>query len=132
MKSIIRYVLLTAARDKLFVGMLCLIALTVLLGGFLGSTALAEQPQMVSTYIAGGVRMVTVLGFVLFVCFHLRVYTIDADLAYYFRDFLFCRPRLSCICLTVFHFCDDVVVVFHGLPCLELWRLFGVVIEFIP
>jgi ABC-type transport system involved in multi-copper enzyme maturation permease subunit len=72
MLTTIRYILLTAIRDWLFIGLLGLLALTLGISFFLGSTALVEQEQMVTSYMAGASRVILSLGLVIFVCFHVR------------------------------------------------------------
>jgi len=72
MGSIIRYIILTAMRDMLFIGLLVIVAAATGISFMLGSTALVEQQQMSLTYIAGSVRMILVVGNILFICFHIR------------------------------------------------------------
>lgn len=72
MKSIINYTLITARRDWLFLGVLILIMLATSLAIFLGGTAIAEEAQMSTAYIASSSRIITVIGMVLFICFHVR------------------------------------------------------------
>lgn len=72
MLAIIRYTLLTALRDWLFIGLLLFIIVSVSVSVFLGSTALVEQHQMTLSYVAGSTRLILILGLVLFVCFHVR------------------------------------------------------------
>ena len=68
----IRYTLLTAVRDLLYVGLLLAALLAIALSIFIGGTALAEQRQMSVVYIAASTRIVFVVGMILFVCFHVR------------------------------------------------------------
>lgn len=72
MRSIIRYTLLTAIRDWLYLGILLLASCSIFLSIFLGSTALSEQGFMSTAYIGGSCRMIVVVGLILFVCFHVR------------------------------------------------------------
>lgn len=72
MISIIRYTLITALRDFLFIGLFGIVVLAMIIANFLGSTALSEQEQMIMTYMAGSSRFIVVVGLVLFVCFHVR------------------------------------------------------------
>lgn len=72
MKTIIRYTLLTASRDWLFIGLAVIIFMAYSMSVFMGSTALVEQSQMSLAYFAGASRLVLVTGLIVFVCFHVR------------------------------------------------------------
>jgi hypothetical protein len=72
MHAIIRYTIITALRDWLFLGILLLVLLGTTISLFLGSTALVEQQFMAAAFISSAVRMITILGLVVFVCFHVR------------------------------------------------------------
>lgn len=72
MKSVLKYILLTAIRDRLYIGLL-----VVLIGAFgistlLGSTSLVEQAQTSIVYISGSSRMIFAIGIILFTCFYIR------------------------------------------------------------
>lgn len=68
--SIIKYTLLTASRDWLYVGIIFLSLVAIALSIFLGSTALSEEGFMSSAFIGGSVRMIVIVGLTLFICFH--------------------------------------------------------------
>ncbi len=72
MKSIIKYTLLTALRDWLFLGIFLLVMTSIALSIFLGNTAIAEQGMMSAAYIGGTARIIVIIGLTLFVCFHVR------------------------------------------------------------
>lgn len=72
MQTIIRYTLLTAMRDWLFIGLVLLVGMAYGLSVFTGSTALVEQAQMSIAYFAGSSRIVLMVGLIVFVCFHVR------------------------------------------------------------
>ena len=72
MVTTIRYVLLTAIRDWLFVGLFIAICLAIGISTFLGNTALVEEGQMTTSYVAASVRVILVVGLITFVCFHVR------------------------------------------------------------
>jgi ABC-type transport system involved in multi-copper enzyme maturation permease subunit len=72
MISIIRYTLITALRDFLFIGLLGVILLAMFVSSFLGATAISEQDQMTISYLAGTSRLILIIGLVLFVCFHVK------------------------------------------------------------
>ncbi len=72
MKAIIRYTIITAFRDLLFLGLLFLVIITVGVANFLGETAVSEQKSMQLVYTAGSLRMIIMIGLILFVCFHIK------------------------------------------------------------
>jgi ABC-type transport system involved in multi-copper enzyme maturation permease subunit len=69
---LVRYVLTAAARDRLVITLLLMIALFSATGVFLGSAAVVEQGQFSVVFGAGGLRFLGVMGVILFVCFHMR------------------------------------------------------------
>ena len=72
MLSIMRYTMITALRDFLFIGLLAVILIAIFISVFLGSTALTEQHQMTTAYVSGSTRFILALGLVIFVCFHVK------------------------------------------------------------
>jgi ABC-type transport system involved in multi-copper enzyme maturation permease subunit len=72
MHALIRYVILTASRDWLFIGLFAVALSAMALSIFLGGTALSEEQATTLSYMAGSLRLVVVVGLILFVCFHVR------------------------------------------------------------
>jgi ABC-type transport system involved in multi-copper enzyme maturation permease subunit len=72
MNSIVKFTILTAIRDWLYIGTFVLAMLAIALSIFLGGTALSEQGFMSTAYIGGASRMILMVGLILFVCFHVR------------------------------------------------------------
>ena len=72
MKSILKYVILTAIRDWLFVGLFISLTIAFGISSLLGSIALVERAETSLVYIAGSSRMIFVIGIILFVCFYIR------------------------------------------------------------
>ncbi len=72
MKTIIKYTILTASRDLLFIGLCAIILMAYGFSVFVGNTALVEQGQMSMAYFAGSSRIIIVTGLIVFVCFHVR------------------------------------------------------------
>jgi hypothetical protein len=72
MKTSIRYVLLTALRDWLFVGMLATIVAAAFISSMLGSTAFLEAHEMTISFVAASSRLILAIGLIVFVCFHIR------------------------------------------------------------
>lgn len=72
MFSIIKYILLSAIRDRLYIGLFLTLIAAFALAIFLGQTALVEQQQMTVAYIAGSSRAVLAVGFILFVALNIN------------------------------------------------------------
>ena len=72
MFSNIRYVLLTATRDRLFLGLLVGIMLAAYISSVLGSTAMLETAQMTLSFTAASARVIIMVGIVVFIGFHMR------------------------------------------------------------
>jgi hypothetical protein len=72
MGATLRYVLLTAIRDRINAALLAAILLVCLASSFLGSAALAEGQAMSAVFAAASIRLLAVGGLVVFVCFHVR------------------------------------------------------------
>lgn len=72
MLPILRYTLLTAKRDWLFIGLIIMLLMAYGLSVFMGSTALVEAQQTTLTYFAGTGRIILITGLILFICFHIR------------------------------------------------------------
>ena len=72
MITTIRYILLTALRDWLFIGLFVALFLAFGVSFFLGDTALVEEQQMRLVNVSGSTRLILLVGLVVFVCFHVR------------------------------------------------------------
>jgi ABC-type transport system involved in multi-copper enzyme maturation permease subunit len=72
MFSNIRYVLLTATRDRLFIGLLIGIAVAAYISSVLGSTAMLEKEQMTLAFTAAAARAIIMVGVIVFIGFHMR------------------------------------------------------------
>lgn len=72
MYTTIRYILLTALRDYLFLGLILAMALATTLSLILGSTAMIEKAAMMASFTAASSRIVLMLGLMIFVCFYIR------------------------------------------------------------
>lgn len=70
--SLIRFVLLSIVRDKLFLSFALIIAVVASLAFFFGSTAFIEQDQFVLVFMGGALRFFAVLVMVLFIAFSVR------------------------------------------------------------
>lgn len=68
----IRYILITALRDWLFIGLLASILFATAISATLGSTAFLEEREMTITFASGAARIILMTGLIVFVCFHIR------------------------------------------------------------
>lgn len=68
----IRYVLLTAMRDRLFFGLLVFVLIAAYLSSVLGSTAMLETEQMTLAFTAASARVIIMVGIIVFIGFHMR------------------------------------------------------------
>ena len=69
---LIKYVITAAIRDRLIIGMCVLILCTIAMSIFMGSAAIIEQDQFMAVFSAGSIRILNVLGLVLFIVFFVR------------------------------------------------------------
>ncbi len=72
MLTTIRYILLTARRDWIFMGLAVALFAVFAVSSFLGGTSLVEQQQMTAVFVGSATRLVLIIGLILFVCFHVR------------------------------------------------------------
>lgn len=72
MFSNIRYVLLTATRDRLFFGLLIGVLAAAYISNVLGSTAMLESEQMSLSFTAASARVIIMIGLIVFVGFHMK------------------------------------------------------------
>ncbi len=68
----IRYILLTAIRDWLFLALFLGVIGAASISATLGGTALLEPAQMILTFSAASSRVILMVGLIVFVCFHIR------------------------------------------------------------
>jgi ABC-type transport system involved in multi-copper enzyme maturation permease subunit len=72
MGTTFRYLLLTAIRDRVFAAIALMLLLIAFLAAFIGDGALVEEPAAKLTFAGTAVRLVYVLGIILFITFHMR------------------------------------------------------------
>jgi ABC-2 type transport system permease protein len=68
----IRYILITALRDWLFIGLMVGVLLATAISATLGGTAFLEEKEMTLTFASGSSRLILMIGLIVFVCFHIR------------------------------------------------------------
>lgn len=84
---LIKYILMAAMRDRLVWGIAALFLCMTCLAFFSASVAIVEQGQFVVTYMAGGLRVIALLGLILFTIFFVRRSFDSRDV-----EFLLTRP----------------------------------------
>jgi ABC-type transport system involved in multi-copper enzyme maturation permease subunit len=67
-----RYILLTAVRDRLLIGVVVALVLAALLGAYLGEATALERHQMSLAYAGFATRLILAVGLIVFVCFHVQ------------------------------------------------------------
>jgi hypothetical protein len=72
MKTTMRFILLTAIRDKLFPALFILIFAVIGITRALAATAMLENQEMHMVMSAGLTRIIINIGVAVFVCFHVR------------------------------------------------------------
>lgn len=70
--TLLRYMLITALRDRLFLALPVMLALGAALVIFLSSSAIIEQREMAAALCGASSRILVITGLVLFTCFHIR------------------------------------------------------------
>jgi hypothetical protein len=70
--NLVKYVIKAAVHDRLVISMFSLIVVATSLSIFMASSAVTETDQFALVFAAGGLRMTSVVGLVLFVVFHMR------------------------------------------------------------
>lgn len=91
---LIKYILMAAVRDRVMWGIFAMSVIGICLSIFSGSAAIVEQGQFILAYMAGGLRIIALLGLALFTIFFVRRSFDARDI-----EFLLTRPisRLSFI-----------------------------------
>lgn len=87
MKTSIRYILLCALRDRLFLGLILGIFIAAMIASLLGGTAFLEEREMALSYTGGASRLMLAVGLIVFVCFHVRNAFISREI-----DVMLSRP----------------------------------------
>ena len=85
--QLVKYALTAAMRDKLIISMFVMFVLGACLSVFFGSAAVIEKDEFTVVFAAGGLRILSVMGLVLFVIFFIRRSFDSKDI-----DFLLSRP----------------------------------------
>ncbi|MFZ5912856.1 MAG: hypothetical protein ACOY17_01405 [Pseudomonadota bacterium] len=70
--ALLRYLFISAARERLFLTLPVLIAAGAALSLFTSSSAIAEQREMAAAFFGAGSRVILIFGLIIFSCFHVR------------------------------------------------------------
>lgn len=68
MKSVIKYIILTSLRDKIYLSIFLALIAIFGIAIFLGNTTLVEQSQTAAIYLSSASRNIIIFGNILFVC----------------------------------------------------------------
>ncbi len=100
--NLISYVLKAAFRDKIILSFCVIFLVTTALSLFMGDAAIIEKNLFALTFTAGSLRMIAVIGLILFVVFFIRRSYESRDI-----EFLLSRPisKLQFILSYVAAFC---------------------------
>ena len=104
---LIKYVLKAALRDKLVLSLVVLLLVGSSLATFLGSSAIIERDLFTVVFAAGGLRIVSVFGLILFVVFFVRRSFESKDIEY-----LLSRPLSRIRILFSYAFAFSLLAVF--------------------
>lgn len=72
MKTLLKFVLLTALRDKLYLSILIILAGVFGISNLVGFSALSEEAKMQLVYFSFLSRLIIVCGMILFICFYIN------------------------------------------------------------
>ncbi|MBN8828159.1 MAG: hypothetical protein J0H68_05580 [Sphingobacteriia bacterium] len=87
MNSILRFFYYSIIRDKFILGLIALLLISFCISIFFGSTALAEQREMIIAYIAGSSRIIIVFGIIIFITTHIHKIHLQKEI-----DFFLSKP----------------------------------------
>jgi len=68
----IRYILICALRDKLFIGLIAGVLIAAFISSMLGGTAFLEEHEMALSYAGASARLMLIVGLITFCCFHVK------------------------------------------------------------
>lgn len=72
MLALLKYLLLVARRDYVFIGLIVSLAISIFVSKFLGWTSIEEQKYMQIVYSIAGIKMVLTMGIIIFVNFFVK------------------------------------------------------------
>ena len=72
MKTVLKYVMLSALRDKFFLGLFIAIISIFGVSNLIGFTATTEESLMQTVIFGGTFRLILIFGMIIFICFHIN------------------------------------------------------------
>lgn len=121
MLTTIRYLLLTAIRDRLFLCLFLALLLATGLSALLGATAFLEGQQMTLVFSAGASRLILMVGIIVFGCFHIRQAFDSKEI-----DVMLSRPQARHSLLLAYWLGLYLVFILLALPVCAVVALLGV------
>lgn len=110
--QLILYVLWGAVRDRLLLTVIVSMGLVAAISMFLGSAAILEQADFTKVFMASGLRLVGVLGLVLFIVFFIRRSFETKDV-----EFMLSRPIGRVSFILSYSAAFSLIAVFLGAIC---------------
>ncbi|MEI6730744.1 MAG: hypothetical protein WCL30_05735, partial [Pseudomonadota bacterium] len=118
----IRYIFLTALRDRLFWAMLVGVLGSSMIAHMLGATAASNTAEMTLSYSSNSARIMIIVGLVIFACFHLRNAFDSHEI-----DVFLSRPITRANLLISYWFGFAFVAFLHAAATIALLALQGVI-----
>jgi hypothetical protein len=110
--QLILYVLWGAVRDRLLLTVILSMAVVAAISMFLGSAAILEQAEFSKVFTAAGLRLVGVLGLVLFIVFFIRRSFDTKDV-----EFMLSRPIGRVRFILSYSAAFSLIAIFLGAVC---------------
>ncbi len=117
----IRYVLLTAIRDRLFAGLIVGILFATYISSAMGSTAMLEPQQMTIAFAAAISRIIVMVGIIVFIAFHIRGAFESREI-----DLLLSRPISRATLVMSYWFGFVVVATLLCIPAMAVLAVLGI------
>lgn len=118
----IRYVLLTAIRDWLFIGLFIGVAVATSISAILGNTAIVEEREMTLAFASGSARLILMIGLIIFSCFNIRSAFDNKEI-----DVILSRPITRANLLFSYFFGFSLVGFLLAIPIIAIIAIIGVV-----
>lgn len=119
-KSLVKYVLTAALRDKLMITLALMILMGAAVAVFMGSATVTEGDSFALVFGSGGLRFLGVTGIILFCCFYIRRSFENKEV-----EFLLSRP-ISRLCFLFSHAAAfSILSFFIALAVVATVSLFG-------
>lgn len=80
--ALLRYLFISAVRERLFLALPALIAAGAALALFTGGGAITEQREMAAAFFGASSRIIVIFGLIIFTCFHIRRAMAGGEIAF--------------------------------------------------